>query len=122
MATRLLDEWQTMNMSAPKFTHTALDDLESFLWVLFWVALERQHPQKGQLPQPELHWWLRLNSNSILVQSGKDSLITGLRKSNASRSALGPIKRVVPLLLTWGELAEAASTQIMTVTPDGLTF
>jgi hypothetical protein len=120
MATRLLKEWQTMDKSAPKFTHTALDDLESFLWVLFWVTLECQHTQKGRLPQPELAWWSMLNSHSIALQSTKNDLITDLELYNGV--LVRPIKRVTPLLLTWGKLSRMALKEIMTVTPDGLTF
>lgn len=43
MAVRLLDEWNGPACRGARFTHTAIDDLESFLWILFWVPLEVQH-------------------------------------------------------------------------------
>src|SRR5215472_5656254 len=37
ISSRLLSEWCLEEEEAPKSTHTAIDDLESFLWVLVWI-------------------------------------------------------------------------------------
>jgi hypothetical protein len=119
----LYSSWFTMENLAPKFTHTAIDDLESFLWVLFWVTLDRQRMQKGRLPQPELHWWTKLNSDNIMLQSAKDSLINNSKVS--ARLAREPIKQVAPLLLAWENLAQQAREEVVTAladNPGSLTF
>jgi hypothetical protein len=113
MAVRLLQEWDSMQRPAPKFTHTAIDDLESFLWVLFWVSLQRHHRQRDELPSPEDRWWSTLNSDDVRTQSLKDSIIKSLKMHHkAGDAGLGPIKLFAKLILEWGELADDAQSAV----------
>jgi hypothetical protein len=102
-----------MDKSAPKFTHTGVDDLESFLWVLFWVSLDRHRAQTDELPQPENDWWLTLNSDDVRTQSLKDSIIRSLRMHHDDEDAgLGPIKLFAEIILEWGALADQAQSAV----------
>jgi hypothetical protein len=113
MAVRLLKEWDSVKKLAPVFTHTAIDDLESFLWVLFWVSLERHHRQSDELPSPEDRWWSTLNSDDVQKQLMKADIIRDLKLLHEDEDAgFGPIKPFAKLILEWGDLADEAQSAV----------
>jgi hypothetical protein len=61
-------EWDLIDESAPKTAHTPKDDLESFLWVLFWTPLVCHHCHTGKLSGPEGHLWSNLNTVDVTLQ------------------------------------------------------
>ena len=101
MAVRLLYEWRDVEDGAPRFTHTAIDDLESFLWILFWVPLELQYIKSKKPLKPESRWRTSLNSASIEVQSAKGNLIQQLDLAVKTNKALGCIKLFHGLIGEW---------------------
>jgi hypothetical protein len=109
MAVRLLKEWLDLKKSSdPKFTHTPIDDLENFLWVLIWVPLERHRRQNDKLPLLADRLWSCLNSANILLQSAKFDIIRDIEDNLEDEMGLGPI---TPFILDWGDLARKGHVQ-----------
>jgi hypothetical protein len=107
MAVRLLKEWVApADESNPTFTHTAIDDLESFVWVLLWVLLERYRRRNGVFPHTCRDWWTDLNSRDVRVQSKKWDLLSDIKESLDDQEELGPIMPFAQLISEWGELAQ----------------
>jgi hypothetical protein len=99
-----LKEWVTpADELDPTSTHTAIDDLESFVWVLLWVLLEGYHRRNGAFPNPCKRWWTHLNSHNILLQSTKDTIFSEIKV--LLEEELGPIMPFAQLISEWGELA-----------------
>jgi hypothetical protein len=90
---------------APRFTHTAIDDLESFLWILFWVPLELYHIKFKKHLYPEYDWRKSLNSASIQVQAAKGNLVQELTVAIKTKKPLGYIKLFYDLIVQWQEIA-----------------
>ncbi|KAL0952126.1 hypothetical protein HGRIS_008754 [Hohenbuehelia grisea] len=66
IASRLIDNWQ--NTHPAKLLHTPIDDLESFIWVLYYTILEISDPKT--LPEVEQTQWRLLNSDLLGEVSG----------------------------------------------------
>ena len=105
MATRLLYEWLSAADGDARFTHTAIDDLESFLWILFWVPLEVQHIKFRTKPKPESTWRAILNSHVLKEQIGKGDLVKILKVEMRSGTQLGYIKWFADLIVQWHSIA-----------------
>jgi hypothetical protein len=116
MAVRLLQEWiASADELDPTFTHTAIDDLESFVWVLLWVLLERCRRRNEVLPHPCRDWWTHLNSHNVRLQSTKDSIFFALKV--LLEEELGPIMPFAQLISEWGELALEARIAVRKQAP-----
>jgi hypothetical protein len=98
MAARLFENWRQPD---PKFTHTPIDDLESFLWILLWVPLERHHGQRHAFPAPQLDEWRSdLYSDDLDSQKQKLNHLTGqVEDAVFLQTRMRPVKHVVDLLL-----------------------
>ena len=112
MAVRLLDEWLGAAHGDGRFTHTAIDDLESFLWILFWVPLEVQHIQFKEDLHPESGWRKSLNLAGLDVQAGKDSLVLKLKDDSQLGIKLGYIKLFADLIVQWHSIALDGRLQV----------
>ena len=106
MATRLLYEWLSAADGDARFTHTAIDDLESFLWILFWVPLEVQHIKFHTKPHPESTWRALLNSHGLTVQAAKGDLVRRLKEEMRIGTQLGYIKWFADLIVQWHSIAD----------------
>ena len=113
MAVRLLNEWCSVEDGAPKFTHTAIDDLESFLWILFWVPLELHHIKFKKHLYPEYNWRKSLNSAIIDVQAAKGNLVEELTVAIKTKKALGYIKLFYDLIIVqWQGIAPEGRIEV----------
>jgi hypothetical protein len=104
IAVRLFKQWRLVDHSAQQFTHTAIDDLESFLWVLLWVPLER-HCVKFNQADNESQWWKTLNSAVIAVQASKGMIIQELMEGMQDGTNLGSIRLFADLIQCWHNIA-----------------
>ena len=113
MAVRLLAEWLSneksiqrgVDQSALKFTHTGIDDLESFLWVLLWVVLYRSRIQLGSFVDPVDGWWETLNAQDITAQKTKQHIVREIEEQLEMGRSLGPIHLFASLLALWDRIA-----------------
>jgi hypothetical protein len=105
MAVRLLKEWRIVAAGTQRFTHTAIDDLESFLWILFWVPLELQHIKSTQDLEPESDWRKSLNSAALKEQVAKSHLVQELTVAIRTKKALGYIRLFYGLIGEWYDIA-----------------
>ena len=136
MAVRLLDEWLGAACRGARFTHTAIDDLESFLWILFWVPLEVQHIKcdmnkdskcdidkhvkcdKNKHVKCDKHihlesaWRRILNSAVIDVQSAKSDLVRKLSSAIKHEKPLGYIRLCHDLIVQWHEIAARGREEV----------
>lgn len=84
--------------------HTAIDDLESFIWVLVWAVLQKTQSKTVM----ERGWFWGLSGDDIQTVAGQKSTIiltlshpALLRPSDFSE----PLQNVLPLLLNWFKIA-----------------
>jgi hypothetical protein len=105
MAVRLLDEWLGVTHGDAQFTHTAIDDLESFLWILFWVPLEVHHIKFHTKRHPESLWREILNSPVLKEQAAKGDLVQKLTVAIRTKTALGYIRLFYGLIGEWYDIA-----------------
>ena len=83
--------------------HTAIDDLESFVWVLLWAILQIIS-KKSEFSNRELAWITGLSSDSILnLVAHKDSIKGLLIKPSKLSNAFIPFK---DLFKSWFEYAD----------------
>jgi hypothetical protein len=125
MAIRLLDEWMSSSKNpAPVFTHTAIDDLESFLWVLIWVVLERYRRRHGEFPELAARWWSTMSSASAQVHAMKEYIFVQIKSQDRPklRTKLGPISPFAKLILGWGYLAIEARAVLTEMLEDPLSL
>ena len=105
MAVRLLRAWRDVEDGDRQFTHMAVADLESFLWILFWVPLELQHIKFKENRYPDSSWRRYLNSTDINMQVAKGHLVQELTVAMKTRKALGYIKLFHGLIQQWFAIA-----------------
>ncbi len=89
--------------SGKDYLHTALDDLESFLWVLTWALLQITK----QRTRDEQSFFNTLDSASLLVLRGKRELPKDIGESD---SISPPLFLFRDLLTRWGSIAQDAET------------
>jgi hypothetical protein len=148
MAIRLLKEWRT-NQEGNKrgqrrpFTHTAVDDLESFLWVLVWVLVHHSHPKLSEsafdpfAPQDEQRtglwelvdrWKGFLQSPDVTTQMIKLSMFKELHDLEADPDILkildsvGFVSAFRVLLWNWHSIAVKNQTAVEKMNKDQLTL
>ncbi|KAJ8518710.1 hypothetical protein ONZ45_g4263 [Pleurotus djamor] len=69
IAHRILTIWKTLGERT--FHHLPLDDLESFVWVLFYALLER----KDRLNDTDRTWWIELRDDTLAIVAGAKSSV-----------------------------------------------
>ena len=105
MSRRLLKEWETRPL------RTAIDDLESFSWILLWVALHKT----DQRTAIEANWLRQLSSDDIsIVASCKgDILLSAIQfQFNNTNPFSHPLVTFLSLLQQWWIVALRASTDL----------
>ncbi|KAH8108726.1 hypothetical protein DFH11DRAFT_1070480 [Phellopilus nigrolimitatus] len=97
--------------------HTAIDDLESFAWVVLWCALHKlENPSKL-----EALWIERLTADELRhVLGGKISIIFDLSKKSAIRTLTfsKPLVLLLPLVSKWLSVAREAAERLDTFLRD----
>ena len=102
-----------------RFTHTGIDDLESFLWVLLWIVLYRSRIQLGPLVDPVDGWWKTLNSQDIMGQISKQLIIRELEEQLEMGQRLGVICLFAPLLTLWDKTARRGRLTVQRMLDNG---
>jgi hypothetical protein len=75
MSVRILRNWEEGEIQ-----HTALDDYESFIWVLFWTVLHILKTCKHPLSAVEIHWYQWFSgSPPVLIHTVKVALLSQFR-------------------------------------------
>jgi len=115
MSTALL---RTLLGSSIRYVQTAIDDLESFVWVLFWAflgPLKKKAPQ-GHLKTPELFYYSVLHSATLKELTDKGNFLPDLKRNHYSYGGDEPeapisigFRMLSPLLMEWLQVAEEAS-------------
>jgi hypothetical protein len=102
--------WGWISQENP--VHTAIDDLESFVWVLLWTLLHTIQ-RHDELSRKEAIWldgllsddYGRLADAKASIRSQIDDLITMARTSKG-------LSALAPLLQTWSDLAHKSSLRL----------
>lgn len=91
--------------------HTALDDLESFIWVALWTMLERCLDLKLTFSPADSQWMDFLNEpNPGVLYALKHSICLHLK----AKTQLSPaISRVRPILGAWFEIVHTAQDALL---------
>lgn len=105
--------------------HTALDDLESLTWVLFWTALRpesqnlRDQLETEKLSAKEESWVSHLTSPDLhYIHSGKTSIITQFSRKYAKSSLhLRSLCTLSGLFSRLFDLHERAHTSLENILP-----
>jgi len=115
MSTALL---RTLLGSDFHYVQTAIDDLESFVRVLFWAflgPLKKKAPE-GHLKAPELHYYSVLHSASLQALTDKGNFLPDMKRKHYSYRGDHPeasvsigFRMLSPLLMEWLQVAEEAS-------------
>ncbi|KAH7906008.1 hypothetical protein BJ138DRAFT_1016872 [Hygrophoropsis aurantiaca] len=101
---RLLNAWQNSRVAV----HTAIDDIESFLWVLIWALLASIR-RRGVLLPAEQIWFHSMNADSNL---GRCGILRRITLSAASKQASRLICHFSSIIQTWGEFSLQAAVAI----------
>jgi hypothetical protein len=88
-------------------THTAIDDLESFLWVLFWSILEVIHIH-GKPTSMELFSIKVMTSHDLALLNGQGRLLELVGLQLKLNTASPVIAAFGPILVAWSKVAEDA--------------
>ena len=94
------------------YLHTALDDLESFLWVLLFTVLHIAAEKRLERTIFERHWFKRLQSGEyewLHMKGGIMSLLK-LYKSIYPKSLSRPVSLFADLCISWWEVCLAYDT------------
>jgi hypothetical protein len=97
--------------SARPYYHTPLDDLESFMWVLFWVALYRL---RNSLSTLELEWYLKLHtSNHMALVYHRTTILHQLRRSikGSTGEFSNDFLPFAQLIYLWQDLLDSRRTE-----------
>ena len=72
---RILGDWRLQALQASEpIIHTAVDDLESFLWVLIWVIAHiLQNNERATSHNRGIPFLLETFSGNLIVQRSKES-------------------------------------------------
>jgi hypothetical protein len=105
MSLRLVDVWLFMD----PYHHTAIDDLESFLWLTIW-CIYRIIEDKGQLDERGEFALETLRSTSIKKHAGaRANLLDRLVKARTLPPLLALFQ---PLLLQWWRISDEGAQEI----------
>jgi hypothetical protein len=99
---RILDAW---SINEPTL-HTAIDDLESFAWVVLWTALHKSRKQSIK----EKNWLWALSGDYIDAVAAKKCAI--MRDKFDHKYFSEDVQPLLPLLMAWFSLANAAETKL----------
>jgi Fungal protein kinase len=111
---RILVGWE---YDPSSFVHTAIDDLESFMWVLLWAALHKA-PSKSKMEQD---WIDTLSGHDVGAIINLKSSIMGKSEtsSKADRQKFSkPLQSMWSLLLVWGGIARAGEAKVYQILQD----
>jgi len=86
--------------------HTAIDDLESFAWVMLWAAL---HTPAVKTPTEDL-WLQALSSDNINMVADKKYVI--MMEDLEPEDMSEPLRILSPLLTEWFAIARAGRTAL----------
>jgi len=100
------------------YVQTAIDDLESFVWVLFWAflgPLKKKAPE-GHLKASELSYYSVLHSATLEQLARKGNFLLDMKRKHYSYRGDQPeasvsigFRMLSPLLMEWLQVAEEAS-------------
>ncbi|KAJ7584379.1 hypothetical protein C8J56DRAFT_950898 [Mycena floridula] len=104
MSLRLISDWEASPL------RTAIDDLESYIWVLVWSIL-------CMIPEPtkkERSWIEALSSDDYnILNQGKDSVCQRFNRfSSRPESVSAEMRAVMPLLTHWLEISYSAAKEL----------
>ncbi|KAJ7584384.1 hypothetical protein C8J56DRAFT_151183 [Mycena floridula] len=107
MSLRLMSNWQA------NLLRTAIDDLESYIWVLAWGIL-------CMIPEPtkkERSWIKAFSSGDYgILELGKDSMCQRFNRfSSRPEPISAEMRAVMPLLTYWMEISYAAAKELRKV-------
>jgi hypothetical protein len=114
LSVRILRDWCSSSIAKQPqarqtgTTHTAIDDLESFLWVLFSSVLEIIKV-RGNLTKDEAYWASVMGSQNLEVQAGRSHLMDEVQNLCAASPV---IRAFSPILLAWGIVAQRGQRNV----------
>lgn len=97
---------------SPGTSHTGIDDLGSFLWVLPYSVLEIIQ-SRCRLPRTEISWSTRMESRNLAIQLGRSCLLDAGENQMENNSASSVIKAFSPILLAWRVLARQSEKGVI---------
>ena len=105
MSLRLVDIWRLRK----PYYHTAIDDLESFLWLTLW-CIYCMIEDKGQLDEQDANALEVLRSTVINTHTyARKGLLYGLDDEETPHPLLALFR---PLLVRWGHISREAAKEI----------
>jgi hypothetical protein len=105
MSLKLIHAWKIDK----EHKHTAIDDLESFVWVLFWSILEILK-SKGALENPEeRNYRDTMISDDLAVLEARGSFLNHLKDQERSQDFSTGFEPFHKLLVEWLTLAQNAT-------------
>jgi hypothetical protein len=111
MSLKLIHAWQIDT----EHKHTAIDDLESFVWVLFWSILEILN-RKGALENPEERYYRStMMSDELAVLGARACFLGKLEDQEICKSFSRGLEPFHKLLVGWLRLALEAQLGLRAV-------
>jgi hypothetical protein len=105
MSLRLVDVWQF----GEPYHHTAIDDLESFLWLTLW-CIYCIIEDKGKLDQREAFALQILRSTEIRAHAASRQSV--LHRLDDARTPSPLVALFKPLLVQWWRISDAAAQEV----------
>jgi hypothetical protein len=106
---RLIEYWRLASHSERKDStstiHTAIDDLESFLWVLLHTVLEMIQIS-GELSEVEAGWVEIIQSQMLIVQLARADILEDIATDVALSDASFAIRTFSSVILAWSNHAQ----------------
>lgn len=99
------------------FYHTAVDDLESFVWVLLWSVIDILQLRKALENKDERCYLQTMRSDKIKELLSRGTFLDMIEASALAGSASEGFKPFIELLVAWLKLAKAAFKAMVPCAP-----